>query len=328
MRPRPEIFDHRAVAAARAVVIIPACNEAERIGVCLDALAAQEGREVCAIHVCVNNSRDDTAGIIRERARHHALPLVLSEVWLPSGGVGRARRWGHAFALRDSPAATALLSTDADCVAMPGWLGAMRRALESHPAVLGRIEPLNDLPPDLARTVRRGGEIEDSYMRLSMELALLLSGDGPDAIGLNTAGGANMGIRRDVYRAVGGFRPLPCREDRELIDRVLAAGHRPARIDAARVRASMRPDGRAPGGMADKIARRLAGRAASFDTALLPVAAMLSGSSGGPAYPSAPLSPAQAAREMPLLAAHVERLRRIGCPVARRRYLSRFVDRA
>ena len=59
-------------------------------------------------------------------------------------------------------------------------------------------------------------------MRLSLEFARLVSQGGSEAIGLNTAGGANLGIRREIYRAVGGFRAMPCREDRDLIDRVIA----------------------------------------------------------------------------------------------------------
>lgn len=320
MKPVCEVFGHDAVATAGAVVVIPACNEAERIGACLDALAAQEGRRDCAFHVCVNNTEDDTAAIVRDRARQHGLALVLSEIWLPRGGVGRARRLGHLLAMRFSPQATAFLSTDADCQAEPGWIGAMRAALETHPAVLGRIEGLDDLPPEMLEKVRRGGQIEDDYMRLSMEFARLVSEDEATSIGLNTAGGANLGIRRAVYRAVGGFRALPSREDRDLIDRVMAAGYRPARAEEAVVRASMRPEGRAPGGMADKIAERLTGAATSLDTALAPISAMLARLSCGGRQPFE-LSLARAAEDLPILAAHVEQLRHKSGPDERYRYL-------
>ena len=316
MRLRCEVFELEAVAQASVAVIIPARNEAERIGPCLDALAQQD-RQGCAIHVCVNNTDDATAEIVRDQARRHRLPLVLSELRLPRGGVGRARRLGHLSAMRFSPGAASLLSTDADCLAAPGWIAAMRAALERHPAVLGRIEGLDDLAPELLDKVRRGGRVEDDYMRLSLEFARLVSQGGSEAIGLNTAGGANLGIRREIYRVVGGFRAMPCREDRDLIDRVIAAGHLPGRVEGALIRASMRPEGRAPGGMADKIAERLSGGDDGLDMALAPVAAMLSPASGGGA-----LSRAQAARDLPILAAHVEALRRLNGHDERRRYLS------
>jgi GT2 family glycosyltransferase len=320
MRPVCEVFDAAGVAAARLVVVIPACNEAERIGACLAALASQEERGGCAVHVCVNNTDDDTAEIVRDRARRHGLALVLSEVRLPRGGVGRARRLGHLLAMRFSPKAGAFLSTDADCEAEPGWLGAMRAALEAHPAVLGRIEGLDDLPPDLLEKLRHGGRVEDDYMRLSMEFARLVSDDEATSIGLNTAGGANLGICREVYRAIGGFRPLTSREDRDLIDRVMAAGYRPARAEEAVVRASMRSEGRAPGGMADKIAERLSGGAMSLDTALAPVSAMLARVSCGGPHPG-DVSLTRAAADLPILAAHVDQLRHRSCPEERRRYL-------
>ncbi len=320
MRPVREVFAPHAVARATTAVIIPARNEAERIGACLDALAQQEGRESCAIYVCVNNTTDDTADIVRARAERHGLALVLSDLVLPRGGVGRARRLGHLLAMRLSPRAQSLLSTDADCVVMPGWLGAMRRALRRHPAVLGRIEGLDDLPPELMEVVRSRGQLEDSYLRLSMEFARLVSGDSAEAIGLNTAGGANLGLRREVYRAVHGFRPLRCGEDRDLIDRVIGSGYRPGRIDDAVVRASMRPEGRAPGGMADKIAARLEERACTFDTALVEVSAMLSDPVQLGAR-RAGLTAAEAARDLPILKSHVDALRGMDCPFERRRYL-------
>ncbi|MGR3496037.1 glycosyltransferase [Citreimonas sp.] len=317
-----EVFGARAVARARAAVIVPACNEAERIGACLDALAAQDGLRDCAVTVCVNNTGDATAEIVRDSARRHRLALTLAEVQLPRGGVGRARRLGHLLAMRHSPMASALLSTDADCVAAPGWMSAMRHALRGNAAVLGRIEGLDDLPPPLMAAVCDAGRTEDSYMRLSLEFARLVSDPGATPLGLNTAGGANLGIRRDVYRAVGGFRALPSREDRELVDRIVAAGHRSIRSDEALVRASMRPDGRAPGGMADKIRDRLAGAAGPLDSALAPVGAMVSRCLGQGAATCDAFSSPQAERELTILARHVEALRRLDGPAARRRYLS------
>ncbi|WP_244444567.1 glycosyltransferase [Nitratireductor basaltis] len=309
------------MAQASAVIVIPACNEAERIGDCLDALAAQVDAAATAIHVCVNNSNDDTVAIVRDRARQHRLPLALSEACFCSGGVGRARRLGHRLALRHSPRAQALLSTDADCQAEANWSRQMRAALQSHPAVLGRIEGLNDLPDDLLHKVWRGGELEDRYLRLSMELAQLLH-DVSDTFGLNNAGGANLGIRRDVYLGIGGFRAFESREDRDLIDRVISAGYRPARADEAVVRASMRPDGRAPGGMADKIAARLAGTDLVLDSALAPLEAMLSKFGRGNCVAPQELTAEQAAIDLPVLASHVARLKGMTGPEARRQYLA------
>lgn len=327
MTPPCEVFAPEAVARAEVAVIIPARNEVERIGPCLDSLASQAGRDSCAIHVCVNNTTDGTADIVRARAQQHGLALVLTELDLPRDGVGRARRLGHLMAMRLSPQAHALLSTDADCVAMPGWLDGMRRALRSHPAVLGRIEGLDDLPAALIEVLRSRGQLEDTYLRLSMEFARLVSDESPDAIGLNTAGGANLGVQRGVYRAVGGFRAQRSGEDRDLINRVIGAGHRPVRAEDAIMRASMRPDGRAPGGMADKIAARLEETGCTLDTALVGVSAMLTRSTICEAQRPA-LTSVDAARELPILRAHVDALKGLRSLAERRNYLTRVSQQA
>lgn len=321
--PRIETFRPDRLARARAAIVIPARDEAERIGPCLDALAAQEGIGDTAIYLCVNNSTDATARFAASQARARGLALMVIEAVLPRGGVGRARRLGHLFAQRHSPRATALLSTDADTVAAPGWLAAMRAALDTAPAVLGRIEGLSDIDAALLDELRGRGAIEDAYLRLSFEFERLLTGAAETALALNTAGGANLGLRREVYRAIGGFRPLTSGEDRDLVERLLAAGHAPLRANGAVVAASMRADGRAPDGMAAKIAARLSGRDAGLDTALAPFPAMLARHLGGgsPARPRRVLSRGEAERDLPRLERCVARLRALPDPQTRRRYL-------
>lgn len=114
---------------------------------------------------------------------------------------------------------------------------------------------------------------------------------------------------------------MACHEDRDLIDRVMRAGMRPVRLQNAVVRASMRPDGRAPGGMAEKIAQRLAGIGVTLDSALTPVAALWASGAGQRKSFGGELTHEQAVRELPVLASHVARLKRMSCPSARRRYL-------
>lgn len=68
--------------------------------------------------------------------------------------------------------------------------------------------------------------------------------------------GALIAFRPDIYDAIGGFEPLPCREDRLIARRLVECGFRVARPWDAVVFASCRLRGRAPGGMADTIADR------------------------------------------------------------------------
>jgi len=59
---------------------------------------------------------------------------------------------------------------------------------------------------------------------------------------------ANLAIRADMYRVVGGWRGLRTGEDHDLHDRVVAVGGRVRRTSKAQVRTSTRAVGRAPRG--------------------------------------------------------------------------------
>ncbi|SFB16189.1 Glycosyl transferase family 2 [Poseidonocella pacifica] len=297
-----------AVSAARVAIIIPARDEADRISACLSALAAQREAPPFAVHICVNNSTDETA---RMALRHPAgLPCTVTEVDLPCGGVGRARRLGHLIALRRSPRARVLLSTDADCEPDPVWVAGMTRALRRRDAVAGGIEGLSDLPQAHLERLRHGGEIEREYLTLSMEIVrLMCGGRALRALLINTAGGANLGFQRAAYREVGGFRAMDCQEDRDIIDRSVAMGLRVGRAPDAIVRASMRLTGRAPRGMAAVLTARLSGQPDALDSALEPLDQLLLRQLGETARSMQPLSIPSAESELPRLRGCVQTMR-------------------
>ncbi|HEX4389922.1 MAG TPA: glycosyltransferase [Mycobacterium sp.] len=66
--------------------------------------------------------------------------------------------------------------------------------------------------------------------------------------------GANMGFRSEAYWRVGGFAPLACGEDVDLVHRFRAADVCVAWNDRLWVTTSDRRRGRAPGGFADHLA--------------------------------------------------------------------------
>ena len=75
-------------------IIIPARNEAKRIGACLSALAPQCNDRIRVILV-VNNTDDDTAKIATLAAARHGIDLSVLDLTFPPGmGVGAARRKG------------------------------------------------------------------------------------------------------------------------------------------------------------------------------------------------------------------------------------------
>ncbi len=307
-RGRISVVAPAAVAAARTAIVVPARNEARRIAACLESLAAQDTDTRPVVCLCVNNTVDRTAAIALEVARRAGLALVCLDTTITAGGVGRARRIGHRLIRRISPKVRAILSTDADCVADPGWVRAMENGLRTAPAVLGRIDvaaaELDALPPRF----HAQAAIEAAYLKLSMEFERLMAEPSRAAIGLNTAGGANLGVDARIYSHVGGFRALPCGEDRDLVDRIIRAGHAPIRVPGAVVVASMRATGRAPGGMAAAIAERMGAAACRIDTALAPFDAMLARHLGGIARPRQ-MTSTEALRDLPALRDCVARLR-------------------
>jgi GT2 family glycosyltransferase len=127
-----------------------------------------------------------------------------------------------------------VLNTDADSVVPPDWITAhLRLAERGAHAVAGDVRIAGwDDHDELIRSRYRqlvGGSRERIY-------------------------GANLGLRGDVYLAVGGFGPLSTGEDQHLWDRVKLVGYQTVTTASARVVTSSRTRGRARGGLADLLA--------------------------------------------------------------------------
>lgn len=261
-------------------IVIPARNEARRIGRCLRAIANQApGALVSTIIVMVaNNCTDETCKQALSIARAASLDLLILDIAFPgSGSVGAARRIGVNAAKRMWPELAYFLGTDADCLVDGNWVSANRTYLKSVDCVCGNILPQPDevrfLPPECGRAAR----LEYEYTRAMLEFINLMQ---PDPLNPwphhGSAGGASLGFRYDAYRAVGGFSDLVCGEDRDLVGKFHAGGRTVLYPSNVRVFASCRLKGRAPGGMADALAAR-AGDSDSFaDEALAPVSELMS----------------------------------------------------
>lgn len=263
----------RRLDTAQVAVVIPACNEGQRIGACLAALAPQMVAARAAVVLVVNNTTDDTAELARARAMMLDLPLVLVRRDLRHGGVGAARRLGCAAAARWCPRAETILTTDADGTAAPDWIARMLSALGPADVVAGRIEAMDSEAAAFPEAFLRAAAREEAYCCLSREFERLMDPAGHRG-GLILAGGANLGFRAAAYRQAGGFRRLTSGEDREIVHRMFRLGYRWRHVEDAVVRVSLRSDGRAPFGMAANIAARLAGLPVA-DSALRPLDEML-----------------------------------------------------
>jgi glycosyltransferase involved in cell wall biosynthesis len=160
-------------------VVIPARNAAATLAVQLDGLCGQDYPGRWEVVVADNASTDATAKLVDEwSARFSALRRVA----VPKIGVTSARNMGARAARGD-----VLLFCDADDAVAPKWMAEMVGALARFDVVGGalRYEPLS--PSQVPRPNLGAG----------IEL--------PRLFGMSYAISANLGCKRTVFEAIGGF---------------------------------------------------------------------------------------------------------------------------
>jgi glycosyltransferase involved in cell wall biosynthesis len=245
------------------VVAIPVRDEAKRIGGCMAALSRQS---VSADHIVLllNNCTDNTAQVVRELPKaHHRLHILECNLkgFRASAGFARALAIKHAASLVDSSfrGEAVLLTTDADAEVPENWMEANLRAIEQGAdAVCGTavIDPLEALliPQHLHEDDAR----EVAYGRLLDEITSVVLPDPADPWPRHTEdSGASIAITASMLRRVGGMPLLSSGEDRTLIERLRLIDARVRHDPQISVVVSGRIVGRAKGGMADTIRRRI-----------------------------------------------------------------------
>ncbi len=207
-------------------VVIPAHNEARRLGHCLRAVqvAAREARAAgleVEILVVLDRCRDASLAI----ARRHGVHLLE----LDAGNVGIARRAGAALMLERG--ARWLAFTDADSRVPHHWL--LSQVQWHADAVCGTVH-IDRWQPWQGAAVR----------------ALYRSRyDARE--GHRHIHGANLGVCASAYERVGGFLPLPAHEDVHLVLALQASGAHIVWTAMHSVATSSRLDSRAPQGFGD-----------------------------------------------------------------------------
>lgn len=237
-------------------IAIPAYDEADRIGRCLDSLAAQDDPGPIAVVVVANNCSDATAEIARapRSVQVHVIEHAFAD---HERGAGAARRMAMAQAAQ---LGTIVLTTDADCVVDRDWVRAHRAAFaRGADAVAGRVSAdwsELSLHPEPARHI---GELEWTYLGLIAEAEPLFDPVAHDPAPRHAQRcGANLGITRAMLERIGGVPALATGEDRALLAAVEHADGRIRHDRGPHVTASARLIGRAGGGMADALRQRLA----------------------------------------------------------------------
>ncbi|WP_138945083.1 glycosyltransferase family 2 protein [Plantibacter sp. M259] len=220
--------------------VVPAHDEEELIGACLDALLVARAAVLrlrpelqVGIVVVLDDCRDDTARIVRERLAgfdpEEAVTVVIDE-----RSVGAARRAGVAAAVRSGAVDVSerwIANTDADSRVPEDWFSVHADAFDDGVDVLlGTVRP--DFTDFSERDIERWMETH------------------PPGHLPGNVHGANLGVRADRLDELGGFRELAEHEDVDLVERARAAGLRVVPTLDAPVETSGRRRGRTPGGYA------------------------------------------------------------------------------
>jgi GT2 family glycosyltransferase len=243
------------------VVAIPARDEEERIAACLDALDTQEGAHFSDIVLLVNNSTDNTARIARSMSLHSATTLHVIECVLPpeqaNAGIARGRAMQAAATLA-GPGGV-LFTTDADGLVDPDWLQTNTAALRAGVDVVAgwcELHPLEwgAIPAQLHEDDAR----ECAYDALCDEIHGRLDPDPSDPLPRHTQhSGASIAVTSAAFAKCGGVPRVASGEDRALIAALRRTDARIRHAPEVHVTVSGRTQGRAVGGMADTIRRRL-----------------------------------------------------------------------
>ncbi|PZS18307.1 MAG: hypothetical protein DLM54_08580 [Acidimicrobiales bacterium] len=176
-----------------ATVVIPVRNMATVLGAQLDALYHQTATTPWEVVVVDNASSDDTLAVAQGWAQRFSRLRVIEAAERPSAGharnVGASSVGGRSIG-GPAVATDALLFCDADDIVGPGWVAAMVEALHEHELVTGPFECYRLNPPHIARL-----------------MPAFTTGSPPTAYQyLQYATTANMGVRRGLFDALGGFR--------------------------------------------------------------------------------------------------------------------------
>jgi len=263
-------------AAPRVVVAIPVRNEVDYIGACLQALDEQHGARADRVLLLLNGCTDGTGAQVRHIMQHLDVDVdvVTRDLHGPQANAGFARSLAMRLAAAGLAADDVLMTTDADGRVAPDWIAGNLAALQrGADAVCGQAI----IDPAEARLIPAHLHADDALERelacLIDELAHLLDPDPHDPWPRHSEhSGASIAVRVAAWRRAGGVPTIASGEDRAFIERLRQIDARIRHAPGVRVTVSGRTLGRAAGGMADTIRRRIVRQDDFIDAAIEPAA--------------------------------------------------------
>jgi cellulose synthase/poly-beta-1,6-N-acetylglucosamine synthase-like glycosyltransferase len=173
----------------RVSIVVPARNEASRIGACLASLLAQDyPASLREIIVADDFSEDTTAAVVRSFAGA-GVRLVSS----PHSGKKQALSAGI-----EAAGGQLIATIDADCTAPPAWLRTMVSYYETHGPVL-MAGPVTFAP---------GSGFLSRFQALDLLGMTALAGAGMEGGFFHLGNGANLLYERRAFQETGGFQGI------------------------------------------------------------------------------------------------------------------------
>jgi cellulose synthase/poly-beta-1,6-N-acetylglucosamine synthase-like glycosyltransferase len=225
-------------------VVIPARDEEDSIVACVESTL--QALDACAevkaswVVVVADSCHDLTAALAREKLAHRGTVIECS-----LASPGAARRCGTAEVLahfeKHAPSELWLANTDADSSVRPDWIARQLELARQNFCGVAGVVRVNSVEGPDAALIRE----------LLADYAIHDDGTHPHVHG------ANLGVRADAYLDAGGWSNLTVAEDHCLWSRLHTRGWPLISSVSSMVFTSGRLQGRAVGGFADALRRKL-----------------------------------------------------------------------
>lgn len=257
-------------------IAIPICNEEERLSKCLKAIEASmlESKNYGRLILLINNSTDESLQIALNFAKQTPCAVEIFDIALKelAGCAGPARALALDLANCLSGPHTIIITTDADSIVNRDFVKKHLEGLSGPIGmVCGNIKMNQIEQARLPKEFLLQNKAEETYWHLSSQLRNIID---PDPINPWPhhchVSGANMSVKAEVYRRIGGLPKIDAGEDRALEQRIKQYDYAVYYSDEAVVTTSYRLFGRAKNGMASTLSQRIRKKDFSCDSRLEP----------------------------------------------------------
>lgn len=190
----PAVSQPGSIAVSRFSIIVPARNEEQYIGSCIQSLLAQDyPASMFEILVVDDHSSDQTPDIVKSIGDKRVRLLSLEDL-LPDGHVNSYKKKAIETAI-GLASNEIIVATDADCRVPPGWLAAINSAIVQKNAAFLAMPVVLD----------SNGSFLQDFQQLDFLTLQGITGASVHRRFHSMCNGANLAYSKSVFHEVGGF---------------------------------------------------------------------------------------------------------------------------